>query len=152
MSNANAGGLLTPQDLKKLAEEAENARLQELQELLARRRKEAEEAAAAERASMERGLDTGPKALEWLNKQVRHAVEQGRTEVSLLTFPARFCVDHGRAIKNFDPDWADSLTGVALRAYQAFDHHLKPLGYKLRAQVLTYPDGNLVDVGLFLSW
>lgn len=149
MSNTDAGGLLTPQDLKKLAEEVENARLQEL---LARRRKEAEEAAAAERAFMERELDTGPKALEWLNKQVRHAVEQGHTEVSLLTFPARFCIDHGRAINNFDPDWTDSLTGVALRAYQAFDQHLKPLGYKLRAQVLTYPDGNLGEVGLFLSW
>ena len=61
MSNTDAGGLLTPQDLKKLAEEVENARLQEL---LARRRKEAEEAAAAERAFMERELDTGPKALE----------------------------------------------------------------------------------------
>ena len=149
MSDASTGGLLTPQDLKKLAEEVENARLQEQ---LARRRKEEEEAVAAERAFMERELDTGPKALEWLNRKVRHAVEQGQTEVMLLKFPARFCADHGRAINNFDPDWPDSLTGLARRAYQAFDQYLKPVGYKLHAQVLNYPDGNLGDVGLFLSW
>lgn len=149
MSDGTEDGILSPRDLKRLRDELETAKLQET---LARRRKEEGEEAALERAFMERDIETGPKALERLNVMVRRAVEQGKDEVQVLRFPAKFCLDHGRAINNFDEDWSKSLTGVALKAHDAFKQHLEPLGYKLRAQVLNYPDGQLGEVGLFLSW
>lgn len=149
MSEDGAQALLTPKDLKRIADDVEAA---QLQAALARRLKQQAEEVALERAFMERDIETGPKGLERLNDMVRRAVEQGKDEVQVLRFPAKFCSDHGRAINNFDADWPTSLTGVALKAYEAFEQHLQPLGYRLRAQVLDYPDGQLGEVGLFLSW
>lgn len=69
-----------------------------------------------------------------------------------LTFPAKFCNDHGRRINNLGPDWPDSLEGFAKKAYDYYVKELKPLGYKLTAQILDFPDGMPGTVGIFLSW
>jgi hypothetical protein len=83
---------------------------------------------------------------------VRRAAEQGRNEIEIARFPAEYCTDRGRAINNFDSDWPSTLTGVARRAYDAFKQQLEPQGYKMRAQILNYPDGNLGEVGLYIGW
>ena len=76
----------------------------------------------------------------------------GRREIQIFRFPSSFCSDDGRRINNFDADWPDSLTGVAREIYEAYEKHLRPIGYKMRAQILDYPDGKPGDVGLFLRW
>ncbi|KAA1057640.1 hypothetical protein [Azospirillum argentinense] len=69
-----------------------------------------------------------------------------------MRFPSSYCSDGGRAINNFEPDWPDSLTGFAREVYDNYDRYLRPAGYKLRAQILSYPGGMPGDVGVFLHW
>ena len=58
----------------------------------------------------------------------------------------------GRRINNMEPDWPQSLEGFAKKAYEYFMTELKPLGFKLSAQILDYPGGIPGNVGLYLSW
>jgi hypothetical protein len=89
---------------------------------------------------------------ERVNTAVRRAAADGRNELQIFTFPATFCNDQGRRINNMDPEWPKSLEGFARKAYDYFEEHLKPLGYRLRMQVLTYPGGMPGEVGVFLLW
>jgi hypothetical protein len=50
------------------------------------------------------------------------------------------------------PDWPDSLEGFARRAYDFYMKELRPLGYKLHAQVISFPGGVPGEIGLFLKW
>lgn len=140
-------GLLTPEEIRKISTEAE---MKELQAGLALARKTDEEKKKLHDAFMSR--DVHPEAVARVMAVVRRAAEQGKREVMLFQFPSHYCVDRGRAINNTEPDWPESLDGFAKRAYQAYEQHLKPHGYKLRAMVLDYPNGMPGDVGLFLSW
>ena len=139
--------LLTPGDLKAIAEKVHMAKVQEQFD---RVRKEQEEQRAIHEAFMSR--DVHPEAMDRLNTAIKRAAEQGLHEVQVLTFPASFCNDQGRRINNAEQDWLDSLEGFAKKAHAFFEAELKPLGFKSRAQVLNYPDGRLGDVGVFLSW
>lgn len=147
MGNGATGGVVTPDELKRIRDEIETAKAQEA---LAKRRKLEEHQAQLREEFMRR--DLRPDMAERLNRLVHHAAEQGQTEVMLFKFPAEYCKDHGRAINNFDPDWPDSLTGFARKAYDAYVERLQPLGYRMRAQVLNYPEGKPGEVGIFLSW
>ena len=69
-----------------------------------------------------------------------------------MRFSSDFCTDKGRAINNFDPNWHETLTGFAKEAYEVWDQHLRSVGYKLRAQILDYPNGMPGDVGMILYW
>jgi hypothetical protein len=69
-----------------------------------------------------------------------------------VSFPASYCNDAGRRINNNLPDWPDSLEGFAKRAYDYYTRELQPLGYRLGAQILDYPDGVPGTVGLTLRW
>lgn len=147
MGDVPATGVLTPDELKRISDELET---QKAREALEKRRKLEEQQDQLRQEFMQR--DVGPDAIERVNRLVRHAAEQGQREVMLFRFPAEYCKDHGRAINNFDPDWHTTLSGFALKAHEAYTHSLQPLGYRMRAQVLNYPDGNLGEVGIFLSW
>ena len=139
--------LLTPNDLKGIAEKIHMAKVQEQFD---RVRKEQEEQRAIHEAFMSR--DVHPEVMNRVNDAVRRAAEQGLHEVQVLTFPASFCNDQGRRINNGEQDWPDSLEGFAKKAHAFFETELKPLGFKSRAQVLNYPDGRLGDIGVFLAW
>ena len=89
---------------------------------------------------------------ERVSAVIRRAAEQGQHEVVVMRFPAVWTNDHGRRINNSEPDWPASLEGFAKRGYDFYEKDLKPLGYKLRAQILSYPDGMPGEVGLFLEW
>ncbi len=91
-------------------------------------------------------------AMSYLMTAVRHLAEQGKHEFLVLQFPAELLSDGGRRVNNFEPDWPDSLQGVAQRAYGYYQEHLKPAGYRLRAQILDYPNGDLGEVGIFICW
>jgi len=139
--------LLTPDELKGITD---NIHMAKVQEQFERVRKEQEEKRALHEAFLARDLDPDVRAR--VNAVVRRAAEQGLHEVQVVTFPASYCNDQGRRINNTEPDWPDSLQGFAKKAHEFFEAELKPLGFRARAQVLSYPDGELGDVGLFLSW
>jgi hypothetical protein len=96
--------------------------------------------------------DVSAEGVKRLMAAVAHVAEQGKHEFLAFQFPAKLLTDGGRRINNFDPDWPASLDGVAKRAFEYYTEHLKPLGYRVRAQILDYPGGNLGDAGIFLCW
>jgi hypothetical protein len=50
------------------------------------------------------------------------------------------------------PDWPDSLEGFAKKAYEFYQKELRPLGYKLHAQVIDFPGGMPGEIALLLKW
>ena len=140
-------GLLRPTDLKMLASDAEAVKMAE--ERQAKKKKEQQQLEMRE-AFMTREVQ--PEAIDRVNRVVRIAAEQGLHEVQLFTFPSTYCSDRGRMINIADPAWPTSLEGFAKRAFQFFEKELRPLGYKLHAEIINFPDGMPGDVGLYLKW
>lgn len=140
-------GPLTPQQLRKRAEDKAMAEAKKAFEAM---HKAEEQKRELREAFMSR--DVRPDVMERLMAAMTHAAEDGKSELMVLRFPSGYLADAGRAINNFDPDWPKSLEGFAKRAYDLYEEHLKPHGYKLRVQILDYPDGKPGDVGMFLSW
>lgn len=139
--------LLKPGDLRKIADDLDMAKAKTMLEHM-----KAEE---AERDSLREAFlsrEIHPQVKERVNTAIRRAAEQGNRQLLALTFPASYCNDQGRRINNLEPDWPQSLEGFAKKAYEYFTTELKPLGYKLTAQVLDYPGGMPGNVGLYLSW
>jgi cyclopropane fatty-acyl-phospholipid synthase-like methyltransferase len=147
MSDILSGQVLNVQELKRIADENET---ESLKEVLARRKKEEEEEHRARQDFMAREIP--PDGIERFNGWVRRAAEQGRSEIEILRFPSQYCTDHGRAVNNFEAGWPETLTGAARRAYDAYVQHLQVQGYKIRAQILNYPDGGLGEVGIYIGW
>ena len=146
-SAAMVDDLIRPEDLRKIAEQHEMALLKEALERDQRRQKEQE---SLRKSFVNQHIRAD--AREHFTRIVREAAERGRREIQIFRFPSSFCSDDGRRINNFEVDWPDSLTGVAREIYEAYEKHLRPIGYKMRAQILDYPDGKPGDVGLFLRW
>jgi hypothetical protein len=84
--------------------------------------------------------------------RVRAAAETGQTELLIGRFPSELCTDHGRAINMAEPGWPDTLQGLPRQAYLTWKEKLQPLGYKLSALIVDWPQGVPGDVGLYLSW
>jgi len=139
--------LLRPEDLKKIATDAEMAKAQEY---MSHAKKQEEEQAHLRDAFM--GKDIHPEAMDRINGAVRRAAEGGRHEVQALTFPASYCNDRGRRINNNEPDWPDSLEGFAKKAFEFFEKELRPLGFKVQVQILDYPGGMPGNVAMILKW
>ena len=140
-------GALRPEDLRKIAEEAEMAKLREA---LAKRKKTEDHEHELREAFM--SADVRPDVMDRVNAAVRNAAQQNRSELLALTFPAEYCVDKGRAINNGEAGWPQTLQGRARKAYDFYEQNLKDLGYKVRAEIMSYPDGNLGEVGIYLRW
>jgi hypothetical protein len=147
MSGNLSGQVLNVQELKRVADEKET---EKLREVLARRQKEEAEEHRARQDFMEREIR--PDGIERFNGWVRRAAEQGRNEIEILRFPSQYCTDHGRAINNFDEGWPETLTGAARKVHDAYVQHLKAQGYRIRAQILNYPEGGLGEVGIYIGW
>jgi hypothetical protein len=139
--------LLRPQDLNEIISDSEMKKMEEERERKQKREREQRE---LREAFMSR--DVHPEVMDRLNKVIRVAAEQGHKEVRVITFPASFCNDGGRRINNMLPDWPDSLEGFAKKAYEFYQKELRPLGYKLHAQVIDFPGGMPGEIGLFLKW
>ena len=139
--------LLRPQDLNEIISDAEMKKMEE-----ERKRKERQKREQRELHEAFRERDIHPQVMDRLNKAVRIAAEQGFKEIQVITFPASYCNDGGRRINNMLPDWPDSLEGFARRAYDFYAKELRPLGYKLHAQVIDFPGGVPGEIALFLKW
>jgi hypothetical protein len=83
---------------------------------------------------------------------IERAVANGLTEVEVFRFPNSLCTDRGRAINQQEPGWEKTLTGLPKELYEFWDRQLRPLGYKLRVQIVDFPDGVPGDVGMTLKW
>jgi hypothetical protein len=142
-----AEGLITPEELRRIAEEKEMA---QLREMLDKKRKADEARDQVREAFLSR--DIHPEVFERVSPVVKSAAERGEWEVLALRFPSEYCTDGGRAINSFEPDWPESLTGFAKRAYEFWQKELEPPGCKLRAQIMDFPGGMPGDVGIFLKW
>jgi hypothetical protein len=140
-------GMIRPEDLRQITEDKEMA---ELRQALEHKKKVEAEQKDVYQAFLNQHVH--PEAKARVTAAVRRAAERGEKELQVLKFSSEFCTDSGRSINNFEPDWPETLTGFAKEAYDAWDEHLRPLGYKLRAQILDYPNGMPGDVGLILYW
>ena len=139
--------ILRPQDLKKISDDIE---MEKAKKTLDHMKKEEEEKAGLRELFMSREIH--PDAKTRLNTAIRRAAEQGNRQLMVIEFPSSYTNDNGRRINNLEPDWPDSLEGFAKKALQYYQQELKPLGFKLTAQILDYPGGMPGRVGLFLSW
>jgi len=83
---------------------------------------------------------------------VQRAVSNGQTEVQVYRFPNQLCTDHGRAINQQEPGWEKTLTGLPKEMYEFWARQLRPLGYKLKVQIVDWPGGMPGDVGISLKW
>lgn len=139
--------ILKPDQLHKISDDAEMA---ELKAAIAKRKQVEHSSEELRHTFMAR--DIHPQAPARLNAAIKTAAERGKREIELFRFPAGYCNDGGRSINNFEPDWHKSLEGFAQRAYQYFERELQPLGFKMRAEVASFPDGVPGDVAMYLRW
>ena len=142
-------GLPTAQQMmEKLAlAEAEKASVEARKHALA----EAEKKALLDKLTKPSGV-SDEEALKRVGIIVERAVANGLTEVQVYRFPNALCTDHGRAINQQEPGWEKSLTGLPKEMYEFWDRQLRPLGYKLKVQIIDFPDGMPGDVGITLKW
>lgn len=140
-------GLLRPEDLKMIASDAEMAEAEEEKQL---RQKKKQQEVELREAFMSRHV--APEAIERINNAVRVAAQNGHHHLQVITFPSSYCSDGGRKINIADPEWPTTLTGFAKDAYDFYNKELRPLGYKLQAEITSFPGGMPGDVGLSLAW
>lgn len=87
-----------------------------------------------------------------IRKLVMNAVQNGKFEALVYSFPSDLCTDSGRAINNRLPHWPETLQGKAKELYDRYAAVAKPQGYKLKATIISFPGGMPGDVGFFLNW
>jgi hypothetical protein len=92
------------------------------------------------------------EAIQRVAMIVQRAVSNGQTEVQVYRFPHQLCTDHGRAINQQEAGWEKTLTGLPKEMYEFWERQLRPLGYKLRFQIVDWPDGMPGDIGITLKW
>ena len=74
------------------------------------------------------------------------------TEVQVYRFPNALCTDHGRAINQQEQGWETTLTGLPKEMYQFWERQLRARRYKIKFQIVDFPDGMPGDVGITLKW
>ena len=145
--NAAGSGLIAPAELQEIAGEKEKRAIREAEAHAMAAEAEQKE---LQKLFLERHVH--PDAERRFSEAVRKAASGGHHKLMILRFNSRWCADAGRAINSFDEDWPSSLTGFAKEVYEAYETRLRPLGYKMEASILDYPDGMPGDVGLFVRW
>ena len=127
---------------------------------------EAEEAAKDAKARHQAELDkkalldqlTNPSglsddaAIQRALKMIENAARNRLKEVQVYRFPNQLCTDNGRAINQMEAGWPETLTGIPKEIYQLWDRHFREKGYKLRAEIVDFPNGMPGDVALTLVW
>jgi hypothetical protein len=112
---------------------------------------EAEKHALIERLTKPSGV-SDDEGLRRAAAIIKRAADNGLTEVQVMRFPNQLCTDRGRAINQQEPGWEQTLTGVPKELHQFWQRHLRDRGYRLRYQIIDFPNGMPGDVGITLSW
>ena len=92
------------------------------------------------------------EAIQRALKMIENAARNRLKEVQVYRFPNQLCTDNGRAINQMEAGWPETLTGVPKEIYQLWDRHFREKGYKLRAEIVDFPNGMPGDVALTLVW
>jgi hypothetical protein len=92
------------------------------------------------------------EALRRVANIIERAVSNGLTEVQVYRFPNSLCIDRGRALNQQESGWETTLTGLPKEMYEFWERQLRPRGYKIRFQIVDFPDGMPGDVGITLKW
>lgn len=142
-------GLPTAQEMMEKLALAEAAKADEATRKHARA--EAEKKELLDKLTKPSGV-SDDEALKRVGIIVERAVSNGLTEVQVYRFPNALCTDHGRAINQQEPGWEKTLTGLPKEMYEFWDRQLRPLGYKLKVQIIDFPGGMPGDVGITLKW
>jgi hypothetical protein len=87
-----------------------------------------------------------------VRRLVTNAIQAGKFEAMVYSFSSDLCSDSGRAINSGDKDWAETLQGKAKEFYDRYQKFGKPQGFKLKAMIISFPNGMPGDVGFFLNW
>ena len=139
--------LLRPTDLNLMASDAEAAKMDEERKL-----KQKKDQKQLELRDAFMGREIHPEVFDRLNQAVSVAAQRGLHQIQVITFPSSYCSDGGRRINIADPEWPSTLQGFAKKAYDFFDAQLRPLGYKLHAEIISFPGGMPGDAALYLKW
>lgn len=140
-------GFLSPRDLKEISSEAEASKMDEERQYKLRQEKVKKDLHEAFLAR-----EVHPNVIQRINDAITIAARQGRHQIEVLTFPCQYCNDRGRRINNGDADWPESLDGFAKKAYEFFDRELKPKGFRMTAEVISFEGGVPGTVALNLKW
>jgi hypothetical protein len=116
-----------------------------------REKEEAEKRALIKRLTQPSGL-SDDEVMKKAAVIIERAAKNGLTEVQVYRFPNSLCTDRGRAINQQEPGWETTLTGIPKEIYEFWDRQLRPLGYRLRVQVIDFSGGVPGDIGLSLKW
>jgi hypothetical protein len=87
-----------------------------------------------------------------VRRLVMNAVQDGKLEAMVYSFPSDLCSDGGRAINSNSPGWPETLQGKALDFYRRYEEYGRPRGCRLKAMVIKFPGGMPGDIGFFLNW
>ena len=112
---------------------------------------EAEKQKLIDRLSKPSGLSQDEK-IRLASTIIQRAARNGLTEVQVYRFPNSLCTDQGRAIKQQEAGWENTLTGVAREIYQLWATYLHPRGYRIRYQCADLSAGISGDISIVLSW
>jgi hypothetical protein len=140
-------GLLRPEDLNMISSDAEMSEIERDRQLKNKKKQQEQD---LREAFMSRKV--APEAVERINHAVRIAAQNGHHHLDVITFPSSYCSDGGRRINIADPEWPTTLSGFAKDAYDFYDKELRPLGYKLRAEIINFPGGMPGEISLSLAW
>jgi hypothetical protein len=83
---------------------------------------------------------------------INRAVNNGLTEVEVGRFPNTLFTDRGRAINQQEAGWDETLTGLPKELYQFWKQYLQPKGYRIKFQIVDWPEGKPGDIGISLAW
>jgi hypothetical protein len=85
-------------------------------------------------------------------KIIERAIKNRMMEVEVFRFPNQLCTDKGRAINQQEPGWENTLTGVPKEVHRLWNKYFRPRGYKLKVQIVDFPDGMPGDIAMTLNW
>jgi hypothetical protein len=142
---------LLPQakDLMKKIAEVEGQKASEAARKMAA--EEAEKKALLDKLSKPSGV-SDEERMKRAAAIINRAVMNGLSEVLLGKFPNQMCTDRGRAINQQEAGWENTLTGLPKEIHQFWKSHLQSRGYKIKYQIVDFPNGMPGDVGITLSW
>ena len=121
------------------------------EEMRRREKEEAEKKALIDRLTKPSRL-SDEQVMKKAAAIIERAAKNGLTEVQVYRFPNSLCTDRGRAINQQEPGWEKTLTGIPKEIYEFWNRRLRPLGYRLRVQVVDFSGGVPGDIGLSLKW
>ena len=117
----------------------------------ARNAEEAEKQALLEKLSKPSGVSDDDRMAR-AAAIIKRAADNGLTEVFIGRFPNQLCTDRGRAINQQESGWENTLTGLPKELFEFWQKHLKSRGYRIRFQVVDFPNGMPGDIGVTLAW